>query len=68
MKIYSKKSYFSPIAELVIIDGSDDLLGGDYKFGSFVEGNDGEEAGAKPTGAVEYYNEIWNPEVVSETE
>lgn len=68
MKMYNKRLYFAPIAEIVVVDNSDDVLGGDFQIQSFKQGGEDDEAGAKPTGAVEYYNEIWNPEMVSETE
>lgn len=61
MKIYNKKSYFAPVADIVIIDNNDDLLGGDFQFASFCEGTDGEEAGAKGTrGFEDYSNPIFD--------
>lgn len=67
MNIY-KKTYLAPVAEVVVLEEKDDLLGGDIQIGSVVQGGSDDEAGAKPTGAVEFYNEIWDPKVVSETE
>lgn len=68
MNIYSKKTYLAPIAEIVVLDEKDDLLGGDIQIGSVVQGGSDDEAGAKPVGAVEFNNEIWDPKEVSGTE
>lgn len=68
MNIYSKKAYLTPIADLVIVDGNEELLDSGIVIQSKQVGTSGEEADAKPMGAVEFTNEIWDSEANSETE
>ena len=56
MNTYKRKSYFAPIADIVIVDNSDDILGGDFQVGSFFQGGEDDEAGAKGTRGFEDYN------------
>lgn len=62
MNIYSKKTYLAPIAEIVVVDNSDDVLGGDFQIQSFKQGGEDDEAAAKPTTPLDFQSEIWDRE------
>lgn len=68
MENIKRKIYFTPIAEKVIVDGNDVLLDENYPVFSFQQGSDDDVVNAKPTGALEFQSEIWDTEMVSETE
>lgn len=57
MNTYSKKTYFAPIAEIVIIDQNDNLLQEEFWITSVQEADPGVSADAKPA---EFFNPIWD--------
>lgn len=60
--MYNKRLYFAPIAEIVVVDNSDDVLGGDFQIQSFKQGDEDDEAAAKPTTPLDFQSEIWDRE------
>lgn len=61
MKLKNRRSYFAPIAEIVIVDNSDDVLGGDFQIQSFKQGGKDDEAGAKgQTFEPDLQSDIWD--------
>ncbi|MDO4959953.1 MAG: hypothetical protein Q4E68_11970 [Prevotellaceae bacterium] len=60
--MYNKRLYFAPIAEIVVVDNSDDVLGGDFQIQSLKQGGEDDEAAAKPATPLDFQSEIWDRE------